>query len=148
MSNRSRGVLVGGTLALLASAGTAAGAFTGADDSRTAATSSTTSSSTTATSAPAGTSISVRPSTPTSTPTGDPAGVTAAEAERTALDRVGGGRVVRTEREPEHGRWEWHVRIEGRGGRYDIRVDAETGAVTRSDGDDHGGRRGRGGDDG
>ena len=83
--------------------------------------------------------------------------MSAAEAERIALAEVGGGRVERTEREFEHGRWEWKVRIEDRGGRHDVRVDAET-ATVRASGDDDGsgrggrgedgsGHRGRGGDD-
>ena len=158
MSNRSRAALVGGTLALLVAAGTAA-AFAGADDSRTAA--------------PSATSISVRPTTssPTSSNTTSSSetstssstsssetsssaavgGVTSDDAERIALGRVGGGRVVRTEREFEHGRWEWHVRIEGSGGRYDVRVDGETGTVRADDsggrGGDDSGHQGRGGDD-
>ncbi|HWO65709.1 MAG TPA: PepSY domain-containing protein [Umezawaea sp.] len=75
--------------------------------------------------------------------------MTSDDAERIALGRVG-GRVVRTEREFEHGRWEWHVRIEGSGGRHDVRVDGETGTVCADDSgrrDDDSGHQGRGGDD-
>jgi peptidase YpeB-like protein len=154
MSNRRNAILMGGTLALLVGAGTAA-AVAGADDSRaTTATSTSTTGTSISATFPEGTSISVRPTTtsPSSTTSAGSSsdvvgGVSAAEAERIAIARAGGGRVVRTERELEHGRWEWHVRVEGAGGRYDIRVDAEAGSVTWSGGDDRGGHRGRGGDD-
>ncbi|PRY37880.1 PepSY domain-containing protein [Umezawaea tangerina] len=156
MSNRRNAILVGGALVLLVTAGTAS-ALTGADDSPTAAGgTSATPSSTTSGTVPGQSTISVRPSTPSSsapTTVDTPAaGVTAQEAERIAVGLVG-GRVVRTERESEHGGWEWHVRVDAAGVRHDVRVDATTGAVRGSDddgghgGDDNGGHRGRGGDD-
>ncbi|MCS7477410.1 PepSY domain-containing protein [Umezawaea endophytica] len=150
MSNRNRAVLVGGTLVLLVAAGTAA-AVAGADDSGTTSptatsisvkptTSSATSSSGTSTST---TSSSTTSTSTTAAPSSEVAGgVTAEEAGRIALDEVGGGSVVGTERELEHGRWEWHVRIEWSGGRCDVRVDEETGTVRPGDDSGHRGRRG------
>jgi peptidase YpeB-like protein len=97
-------------------------------------------------------------SEPTRTPesTSVPAGsLSAADASRIVVERVG-GTVHEVEREVEHGRVEWKVEVTARDGNtYDIRVDAETGAVTRVDQDtratdDHQrGRddRGRGGED-
>ncbi|HYQ69561.1 PepSY domain-containing protein [Actinophytocola sp.] len=96
--------------------------------------------------------------TQTRTPesTSVPAGsLSAADASRIVVERVG-GTVHEVEREVEHGRVEWKVEVTARDGNtYDIRVDAETGAVTRVDQDtratdDHQrGRddRGRGGED-
>jgi uncharacterized membrane protein YkoI len=94
--------------------------------------------------------------TPTSESTPAAAGALSAEdASRIVVERVG-GTVHEVEREVEHGRVEWKVEVTARDGNtYDIRVNAETGAVTRVDqdaraGDDHQrGRddRGRGGED-
>ncbi|GAA5023023.1 hypothetical protein GCM10023317_67530 [Actinopolymorpha pittospori] len=98
------------------------------------------------------------------------AAISAEQAGRIAVTRVGGGHVTGVERELEHGRLEWKVRVVDGARRADVRVDARTGAVTRLDddsrdggrddrgeddhgdarhdrGDDHGGDR-RGGDDG
>ncbi|HEX6346473.1 PepSY domain-containing protein [Umezawaea sp.] len=139
MSNWNRAALVGGTLALLVTAGTAAAAFTGSDG--TVATTGGTSTSVRSTTASAPPSTSTSSAAPSSSAA---AGLTAEEAERKALDEVGGGRVERSEREWEHGRWVWHVRIEGQDGRrHDVRVDEETGEVC-ADGRPHGPGRGHG----
>ena len=67
-----------------------------------------------------------------------------------------GGTVHEVERELEHGRVEWKVEITGGDGNtYDVRVDAETGEITRIDADgrddsgrdDDGGSGHHGGDD-
>jgi Peptidase propeptide and YPEB domain len=65
----------------------------------------------------------------------DPIAVSSQEAIRIALAHVGGGTVAEVERELEHGRLEWKIRILNAGQRFDVRVDAGTGAVTRVDAD-------------
>lgn len=62
--------------------------------------------------------------------------LSSAEAADIALRHVGGGRVTEIEREFEHGRREWKVEIVHNGREHDVRVDAATGAVTRTDVDD------------
>jgi uncharacterized membrane protein YkoI len=87
-----------------------------------------------------------QPTTSTSTSTStsvspSATGLSAEDASRIATERVG-GTVRETELELEHGRIEWKVDITGADGvRYDVRIDAETGAVTRIDADDRGGGR-------
>jgi uncharacterized membrane protein YkoI len=121
---------------------------------------------TTFTSTSESTSESTSVPTGTSTPEAS-TGLSADDASRIATERVG-GTVREVELELEHGRIEWKVDIIGADGvRHDVRIDAETGAITRIDaddrgdddrgGDDHGGRDGgfddnpgghdRGGDD-
>lgn len=68
--------------------------------------------------------------------------LTADDARRIARDRVGGGQVTQVEREVEHGRVEWKVRLSNAGRAYEVRVDAETGTITRFEPDSR-----RGGDD-
>jgi uncharacterized membrane protein YkoI len=86
------------------------------------------------------TSDTTFPTTDTSTSEA-PFFLSADDAGRIATDRVG-GTVREVEREIEHGRAEWKVEVIGADGvEYDVRVDAETGAITRIDVD------GRGGDD-
>lgn len=59
-----------------------------------------------------------------------------------------GGTVHEIEREVEHGQLEWQVEITARDGNtYDIRIDAQSGAITRVDQDSRGGGDDRGGDD-
>lgn len=98
---------------------------------------------------PTGTSThSTRPTSLTLLPPPPAGAIGAEEATAIALAWVGGGHVVRVQHELEHGRFEWKVRIMHAGQEWDVRVDAGTGTVTRSehrDGDD---RRGRHGDDG
>jgi hypothetical protein len=66
------------------------------------------------------------------------------EAASIALAHVGAGRVREIEREFEHGRHEWKVEIVDGPHEHDVRVDATTGAITRTDRDDNDGReRGR-----
>jgi Peptidase propeptide and YPEB domain len=59
--------------------------------------------------------------------------LSSAEAADIALRHVGGGRVTEIEREFEHGRREWKVEIIQDGREHDVRVDAASGAVTRTD---------------
>jgi uncharacterized membrane protein YkoI len=119
-------------------------------------TESTTESTPTAESSSVATPTAEPSSTPTEKSTSVPAGSLSAEdASRIVVERVG-GTVHEVEREVEYGRVEWKVEVTARDGNtYDIRVDAETGAVTRVDqdtraGDDHQRGRddhGRGGED-
>lgn len=86
---------------------------------------------------------SARPSTSSADPTGSattaPAapssGIGPEEAASIALAHVGGGRVGKIESEFEHGRHEWKVEVHGGGRVDDVRVDAATGAITRTDRD-------------
>jgi hypothetical protein len=93
--------------------------------------------------------------------TGAPAGVSRARAVELARASVGGGSVVKVERETEHGRAVWSVRLVMDGARYRVDVDRATGRITRTEqsrasddrgrsrgGDDHGDDDRRGGDDG
>jgi peptidase YpeB-like protein len=93
--------------------------------------------------------ISMNPTGLTGTDVGPGSEITSEEAVRIALAHVGGGRVREIERELEHGRREWKVEVVNGGREHDIRVDATTGAVTRTDmdRDDRGGRDDRGRDD-
>jgi hypothetical protein len=113
----------------------------------------------TAASSSAATSSAATSSSETSSPTipaAQPGAgeLSADEASTIAVAHVGGGRVTQVERELEHGRWEWKVRVANGGQEHDVRVDAASGAITRTDrGDDqsrvHRGYddRGRGSDD-
>jgi hypothetical protein len=86
-------------------------------------------------------------------------GPTADDAGRTAVGHLGGGSVVKVEREVEHGRTTWGVDVRRGTATARVHVDAATGAVTRvepgrddrsgsrSTADRHGGDL-RGGDDG
>jgi uncharacterized membrane protein YkoI len=49
---------------------------------------------------------------------------------------VGAGRVTEIEREYEHERREWTVEIVEGSREHDVRVDASTGEITRTDVDD------------
>ncbi|HEX2133697.1 MAG TPA: PepSY domain-containing protein [Actinophytocola sp.] len=76
-------------------------------------------------------------STSSDTPTaqGDPR-LTPDAAAQLVRHRLGGGQVREIERETEHGRLEWKVEITKDGVTHDVRVDAETGDITRVDTDD------------
>jgi len=140
---RALAALVGALVLLVF--GAVAAAFAGDDPARTAV---------------ALTSTAVPTSTATRAP-GAPAGPVGADDEqRIEVGRVGGA-VTRVEAEVEHGRPEWKVEVVAAGRETEVRVDAQTGAVTRvrtddrldsgrsDDGRSHDGRgRGRGSDDG
>jgi len=125
MPNRPTVLAVAGVTALLATGGIAlAGA---SDPVRPVA-----SAAPTSPSVPA--SIDVLTSTPATTSRStDPGELSSAEAADIALRHVGGGQVTEIEREFEHGRREWKVEIIHDGREHDVRVDATTGAVTRTD---------------
>ncbi|GAB3410740.1 PepSY domain-containing protein [Flindersiella endophytica] len=74
---------------------------------------------------------SARPTPTTSTKPMAKPKVSADAAARIAVAKVGGGHVDEIERELEHGRWEWKVEVIRSGVEYDVRVDAQTGAITR-----------------
>jgi uncharacterized membrane protein YkoI len=57
------------------------------------------------------------------------------EAVRIAQERVGGGDVTEVETELEHGRPEWKIELHVNGVEHDVRVDAQTGDITRVDSD-------------
>jgi len=163
----TRKLLVGAIAAgaLIVTTGTAFALSNSSDDTSVAtpavptfeSTSSSASSSTTESTSES-TSESTFTSEPTSTSESTPVAagsLSAEDASRIVVERVG-GTVHEVEREVEHGRVEWKVEVTARDGNtYDIRVDAETGAVTRVDqdaraGDDHQRGRddhGRGGED-
>lgn len=85
---------------------------------------------------PAAFSAPATPSTPAlATPSRAeaPGELSSAEAADIALRHVGGGQVTEIEREFEHGRREWKVEIIHDGREHDVRVDAASGAVTRTD---------------
>jgi Peptidase propeptide and YPEB domain len=87
-------------------------------------------------SAPTPTPTPTPPATtvPANTATPLPAGGTSLDdAIAIALARTGGDQVTDVEREIEHGRVEWKVRVLTGDGERRIRIDADTGAVTRSD---------------
>ncbi|MFC4947438.1 PepSY domain-containing protein [Pseudonocardia sp. GCM10023141] len=90
---------------------------------------------------------------PTLTTPAPPAVAGAEDATTAALRATGGGRIVSVEREFEHGRAEWKVVIDRDGVRREVRVDAATATVTRTDDDGgsdasrSGGSSGRGGHD-
>ncbi|MEV1287612.1 PepSY domain-containing protein [Micromonospora sp. NPDC049679] len=76
------------------------------------------------------------------------AGVDQQRAAQIALARTGGGQVVEVERELEHGRQVWSVKVVKDGVRQEMHVDAVTGDVLRtSTSDDRGGRDDKGADD-
>jgi uncharacterized membrane protein YkoI len=133
MTNSRKLTLVAGGFALLIAVGTTV-AVAGIDNrattspiaTATAGSKSTTEDRTSSTAVPTGSSSA------TSTLVAAPR-LTAADAERIARDHVGGGQVVRTEQETEHGRLVWDVRIDNAGTRYDVDVDAETGAIGQVD---------------
>ncbi|MFD0747173.1 PepSY domain-containing protein [Phytohabitans flavus] len=67
-----------------------------------------------------------------------------------ALGKTGGGTVVDTEREWEHGRPAWKIEIVKGGVEYKVYVDRETGGIVKYDRDDDrsgSGSSGHGGDD-
>jgi hypothetical protein len=72
---------------------------------------------------------------PTSTVPVDPL-ISRDEAIRIAQERVGGGDVTEVETELEHGRPEWKIELHVNGVEHDVRVDAQTGDITRVDSDD------------
>ncbi|MEH7180136.1 PepSY domain-containing protein [Neobacillus vireti] len=57
------------------------------------------------------------------------------EAARIALNKVN-GTITEVEKETEHGRLEFKFEIESNRGEADVRVDAQTGEITRVDFDD------------
>ncbi|SDZ08478.1 Uncharacterized membrane protein YkoI [Micromonospora pattaloongensis] len=65
-----------------------------------------------------------------------PDGVDRRRAAEIALARVGGGDVVKVEREVEHGRPAWHVRVMSGGARHDVYVDVATGDIVKASGRD------------
>lgn len=73
--------------------------------------------------------------TRTATPTQD-VRVSQKEAVGIAKNRVGGGQVTEIEWEVEHGRTEWKVELVRDGVECEVRVDATTGAITRTEVDD------------
>jgi uncharacterized membrane protein YkoI len=87
-----------------------------------------------------------------SSPTSSPATVppaqpisgecSADEAAAIAVAHVGGGSVTKIEREYEHGRPEWKAKVVNGGREHDVRVDAGTRTITRTDAadDQHGDR--------
>jgi hypothetical protein len=97
----------------------------------------------TSTSTSMSTSTSTSTSTPTSSSTSTSAPgaqpeprLTADAAAQLVRHHLGGGQVHEIERESEHGRLEWKVEITKDGVTHDVRVDAETGDITRVDTDD------------
>lgn len=94
-------------------------------------------------STPASSSVSTTSFTTESTSTGsspsavpvDPL-ISQDEAIRIAQERVGGGDVTEVETELEHGRPEWKIELHVNGVEHDVRVDAQTGDITRVDSDD------------
>ncbi|MEV4618173.1 PepSY domain-containing protein [Asanoa sp. NPDC049573] len=74
--------------------------------------------------------------------------VSAAEAERIALARVGGGSVTKIESEYEHGFSTWKVEVVRSGVEHDVYVDRATGRVIKSDSEATDDRVGGGRDDG
>lgn len=106
-----------------------------------------TSSATTTSASPFSTESSTESSTtessPTSTGTNSPTStvpvdpvISRDEAIRIAQERVGGGVVTEVENELEHGRPEWKIELHVNGVEHDVRVDAQTGDITRVDSDD------------
>jgi uncharacterized membrane protein YgcG len=151
MNSRRALVVAGATVTLAMCAGAAFALSDGLADRAPAALQTTSSSldEFPSTSTTESTTESTEPTTSGSAAPPAPAALSADEATAIALAWVGGGRVVRVEHEFEHGRFEWKVRLVHAGQEWDVRVDAATGAVTRTehrDGDDDG-RRGRHGDD-
>lgn len=71
------------------------------------------------------------PTSPSTTSTVADARLSAGDAADLVRKRLGGGVVHEVEAEYEHGRAEWEVEITKAGVRYDIRIDANTGVVTR-----------------
>lgn len=122
-----------GGASFVAAAGTSTGIAT-ADSTPTSAPSTSTSS----TSAPSTSAAVSAPATAQQLFPGQSTGpaVSRDEAIAIALEHVGGGRVSKVEIEREHGRLEWKVEVVGGGVEHDVRVDAATGTVTRTDRDD------------
>ncbi|MEV4658785.1 PepSY domain-containing protein, partial [Micromonospora sp. NPDC049301] len=74
----------------------------------------------------------------TAGPSGAPTAATSVGQQRAveiALARTGGGQVVKVEKEQEHGRLVWSVRIAKDGTRIRVDVDAATGQVVRDERD-------------
>lgn len=141
----TRKLLIGAVAAgaLIVTTGTAF-ALTSGDEPSTRAAQPTTFTSTTESTSE---STSMPTSVPTDTPVPDSGtGLSADDASRIAVERVG-GTVREVELELEHGRVEWKVDVVAADGvRYDVRIDAETGEVTRIEADDRDDDD-RGGDD-
>jgi uncharacterized membrane protein YgcG len=129
--NRKTIVVAAAAGALVVSAGSAWALGTNGDPVRTAATPTTATSTTQPTSSTTSTTTSSTPA----------ARLTADDAARIVQARLGGGVVREVEAEFEHGRLEWKVQIVKDGVRYDIRIDAQTGDVTRAEAKNRGGAR-------
>lgn len=70
------------------------------------------------------------------TPSGTATELTADDASRIVHARYG-GTVREVERETEHGRAEWDVEIDAADGKhYEVRIDAQSGEITRVEQDD------------
>lgn len=149
----TRKLLVGAIAvgAFAVTAGTAV-ALSNQDDPTNTSSATTTSSSPFSTeSSTTGSSTPSTESSPTSTGTNSPPStvpvdpvISRDEAIRIAQERVGGGDVTEVETELEHGRPEWKIELHVNGVEHDVRVDAQTGDITRvdSDDDDHDDRHG------
>jgi peptidase YpeB-like protein len=143
----TRNLLVGaiavGALALTAGTAFALSSDDGPTPGAASVTSSLTETTSTSTSEPTSSPSSSAPTSTSDTPTTAPAPagtLTAADAGRIAVARMG-GTAHEIEREVEHGRVEWKVEITARDGNtYDVRIDATSGAITRVDQDTRGGR--------
>jgi hypothetical protein len=83
---------------------------------------------------PASVTTTAAPTT-TSSPSSSATAVPVEEARTIAVAEVGGGEVTKVETEVEHGRLEWKVEVVRDGVAHDVRVDAESGAITRHDTD-------------
>ncbi|MEV4758399.1 PepSY domain-containing protein [Micromonospora sp. NPDC049559] len=84
---------------------------------------------------------------PSAAPSSSVSTVDAADARAIALRTTNGGRVVRIEREAEHGRPVWDVRVLVGGVEHDLDIDRESGAVLRHEVERTSGRDGRASDD-
>ncbi|MGN9907112.1 PepSY domain-containing protein [Phytohabitans sp. LJ34] len=97
-----------------------------------------------------GVAVSASASSPSDDPTSTAPAADAIGRDRAidiALATTGGGTVVDTEREFEHGRPTWKIEIVKGGVEHKVYVDRETGAIVKSDRDDDRDDSGRGGDD-
>jgi hypothetical protein len=136
----TRNLLVGaiavGALAITTGTAFALSSNDGPTSSAPSVTSSLTESTDTSTTSGSPTSTS---DSPTNTAAPGAGSLSADDASRIAQERLG-GTVREVEREVEHGRLEWKVEITARDGNtYDVRIDAQSGAITRIDQDSRGG---------
>lgn len=140
----TRKLLVGAIAvgALAVTAGTAVALSSQPDPTNTSSQPTTTSSTSFTTSSSTGSSTSsstpessTGTSSPSSTVPVDPV-ISRDDAIRIAQERVGGGDVTEVENEMEHGRPEWKIELSVNGIEHDVRVDAQTGDITRVDSDD------------